>query len=205
MKKTLISLFVLAVLAGSAYYAQRTGWVSSLWSGTTGKLAESQPAPEKKRERTANISPVEVAAASTKTMSDDITAVGSLLSDESVQIAAETAGRVSDIKFTEGDVVAAGEILITLDDTLVTAQREDAQARLSLAQANYERAGEFEAADRLAEKGWRLFLQGWEKRRLSPENYHPETGERLDHPDTDPFYYWTALLPIIEQARIKNI
>jgi membrane fusion protein (multidrug efflux system) len=73
-------------------------------------------------------------------MSDDITAVGSLLSDESVQIAAETAGRISDIKFTEGDVVAAGEVLITLDDTLIAAQREDAQARLTLANANYERA-----------------------------------------------------------------
>src|SRR4029079_16696915 len=140
MKKTLISLFVLAVLAGSAYYAQQTGWVSSRWSDTTGKLAGTQPAPDKKPEPTANKSPVEVAAASTQTMSDDITAVGSLLSDESVQIAAETAGRVSEIKFTEGDVVPAGEVLITLDDTLVAAQREDAEARLSLAKANYERA-----------------------------------------------------------------
>jgi membrane fusion protein (multidrug efflux system) len=141
MKKTLVSLFVLAVLAASAFYAQRAGWVPSLWWATTGKLAESQTAaPEKKRERSANASPVEVAAASTKTLSDDITAVGSLLSDESVQIAAETSGRVSGIKFTEGDVVAAGEVLITLDDTLVAAQREDAEARLTLARANYERA-----------------------------------------------------------------
>jgi putative isomerase len=67
-----------------------------------------------------------------------------------------------------------------------------------------ERAGEFEAADRLAEKGWRLFLQGWEKRRLSPENYHPETGEGLDQPDTDPFYSWSALLPFIAHACIMN-
>ncbi|WP_119270411.1 efflux RND transporter periplasmic adaptor subunit [Taklimakanibacter deserti] len=140
MKKTLVSLFVLAVLAASAFYAQRTGLVPSFWSATTGKLAESQPAPEKKRQGTANPSPVEVAAAATKTMSDDITAVGSLLSDESVQIAAETAGRVTEIKFTEGDEVAAGEVLITLDDTLIAAQREDAEARLALAKANYERA-----------------------------------------------------------------
>lgn len=140
MKKTLVSLFVLAVLAASAFYAQRAGLVSSLWSATTGKLAESQPAPEKKRQPAANTSPVEVAAAATKTMSDDITAVGSLLSDESVQVAAETAGRVTEIKFTEGDEVAAGEVLITLDDTLIAAQREDAEARLALAKANYERA-----------------------------------------------------------------
>ncbi len=140
MKKTLTSLLVLAVLAAGAFYAQRTGWVASFWSATTARLAEGQPAPEKKRQQAASSSPVEVAEASRRTISDDITAVGSLLSDELVQIAAETAGRVSDIKFTEGDVVAAGEILITLDDTLVAAQREDAEARLTLAKANYERA-----------------------------------------------------------------
>ncbi|MGE0004474.1 MAG: efflux RND transporter periplasmic adaptor subunit [Parvibaculaceae bacterium] len=140
MKKTLVSLFVLAVLAAGAYYTQRAGFVSSLWSATTGKLAESQPVPEKPRQRSQNSSPVEVAAASTKTMSDDITAVGSLLSDESVQIAAETPGRVSEIKFTEGDVVEAGAVLITLDDSLITAQLADAEARLILAKANYDRA-----------------------------------------------------------------
>lgn len=140
MKKTLVSLFVLAVLAASAFYVQKSGWVTSLWTVTTGKLAENQPTPEKKRQRTANTSPVEVAAAATKTMSDDITAVGSLLSDESVQIAAETSGRVSEIRFTEGDTVPARAILITLDDSLIAAQLEDSQARLTLAQANYDRA-----------------------------------------------------------------
>jgi membrane fusion protein (multidrug efflux system) len=140
MKKTLVSLFVLAILAASAFIAQKAGWVPSLWTATTGKLAENQPAPEKKRQRAATTSPVEVAAASTKTMSDDITAVGSLLSDESVQIAAETSGRVSEIRFTEGDTVSAGAVLITLDDSLIAAQLEDAQARLTLAQANYDRA-----------------------------------------------------------------
>jgi putative isomerase len=67
-----------------------------------------------------------------------------------------------------------------------------------------ERAGAYEAADRLAEKGWRLFMQSWEHRRLSPENYHPETGEGLDQPDTDPFYSWSALLPFIAHARLMH-
>ncbi|TMJ37804.1 MAG: efflux RND transporter periplasmic adaptor subunit, partial [Alphaproteobacteria bacterium] len=95
---------------------------------------------DRKKRQGAPSSPVEVAAASAKTLSDDITAVGSLLSDESVQIAAETSGRVAEIKFTEGDVVTAGTVLITLDDALISAQVEDAEARLTLAKANYERA-----------------------------------------------------------------
>lgn len=67
-----------------------------------------------------------------------------------------------------------------------------------------ERAGEFEAADRLVEKGWRLFTRSWEQDRLSPENYHPSTGEGLDQPDTDPFYSWTALLPYMRHAQRMN-
>jgi len=142
MKKTLVSLFVLAVLAAAGFYAQQAGWVTSLWSHTSGKLAEtqSQTEPKKGQAGPANSSPVEVAAASAKTLSDDITAVGSLLSDESVQIAAETSGRVSEIRFTEGDAVPARAVLITLDDALIAAQLADAQARLTLVQANYDRA-----------------------------------------------------------------
>lgn len=67
-----------------------------------------------------------------------------------------------------------------------------------------ERAGEYDAADRLAEKGWRLFLKSWEARRLSPENYHPSTGEGLDQPDTDPFYSWSALLPFMAHAQVMH-
>ena len=67
-----------------------------------------------------------------------------------------------------------------------------------------ERASEFAAADRLADKSWRLFFRSWENRRLSPENYHPETGEGLDQPDTDPFYSWTALLPFMKHAQMMS-
>ncbi|MBK1869064.1 efflux RND transporter periplasmic adaptor subunit [Aestuariivirga sp. YIM B02566] len=142
MKKTLVSLFVLALLAGAGYTAQRAGWVEPIVSAATGKLkaAAPQPAAEKRQARPANASPVEVVAAAAKTLSDDITAVGSLLSDESVQIAAETNGRVAEIAFTEGQSVAAGAVLIKLDDKLIAAQLEDAKARLTLAQSTYDRA-----------------------------------------------------------------
>ncbi len=38
----------------------------------------------------------------------------------------------------------------------------------------------------------------------SPENYHPETGEGLDQPDTDPFYSWSALLPFMRHAKVMS-
>ncbi|WP_119393104.1 amylo-alpha-1,6-glucosidase [Taklimakanibacter lacteus] len=67
-----------------------------------------------------------------------------------------------------------------------------------------ERAGEYEAADRLIDRSWHLFTKSWNERRLSPENYHPGTGEGLDQPDTDPFYSWSALLPFLQQARVMS-
>jgi putative isomerase len=67
------------------------------------------------------------------------------------------------------------------------------------------RAGQHEAAERLAEKGWSLFAQSWQEHRLCPENYHSETGEGLDQPDTDPFYSWSALLPFLKYAQDANL
>jgi putative isomerase len=58
-----------------------------------------------------------------------------------------------------------------------------------------KRCGAEQEADRLRTISLELFFQSWRDRRLAPENYHPETGEGLDQPDTDPFYSWTALLP----------
>ncbi|CAN5331333.1 hypothetical protein BH10PSE7_BH10PSE7_32090 [soil metagenome] len=64
------------------------------------------------------------------------------------------------------------------------------------------RAGETDAARRLAEKGWALFQQSWSARRLCPENYNALSGEGLDQPDTDPFYSWSALLAYIRQEEL---
>jgi putative isomerase len=52
-------------------------------------------------------------------------------------------------------------------------------------------------AARLRSSSWDLFQRSWQDRRLAPENYHPDSGEGLDQPDTDPFYSWTALLPFM--------
>jgi putative isomerase len=66
------------------------------------------------------------------------------------------------------------------------------------------RAGETEAAARLAARGEALFFASWNDRRLCPENYNPVTGEGLDQADTDPFYSWSALLPWIVAAEAMH-
>ncbi|WMS43563.1 trehalase family glycosidase [Acuticoccus sp. MNP-M23] len=59
------------------------------------------------------------------------------------------------------------------------------------------RAGRTAEARALAAMSWRLFDEhGWQDR-LCGENYNGATGEILDQSDTDPFYSWGALLPLM--------
>jgi membrane fusion protein (multidrug efflux system) len=80
---------------------------------------------------------VEVAPVAT-----DVSAVGSLLSNESVIVRPEIAGRITSIHFTEGTAVAEAAPLFSLDDSVVSAELVQAEAKLRLSQRNYDRATE---------------------------------------------------------------
>lgn len=56
----------------------------------------------------------------------------------SLNLAAESGGKVIQVNASEGDAVHAGEVLIKFDDQLLRAQLEQAEAALSQAKANYD-------------------------------------------------------------------
>ena len=58
---------------------------------------------------------------------------------KSVDIAAETAGRVKEILFKDGQTVEIGAILFKFDDDLIRAAYDEASSRLVLAEANFKR------------------------------------------------------------------
>ncbi len=95
---------------------------------------------------------VETAAAIAIETSQDLRAIGSLQSDESVQITSEIAGRVTEIPFGEGGPVKAGDILVKLDDALADAEVEDAEARFSLAAGNLDRANTLAQSGNVTER-----------------------------------------------------
>ena len=95
---------------------------------------------------------VEAAQARGATTTTDIRAIGSLRSDEGVQIASETAGRVADVPFLEGGLVSAGDILVKLDDSLAQAELSDAKARYDLAESNNDRAKQLSRTGNVTEK-----------------------------------------------------
>jgi membrane fusion protein, multidrug efflux system len=86
--------------------------------------------------------PIEAAKVEIGPLSERITAVGSLQSNESIIVRPEIAGRVVEIGFEEGRPVAKGDLLIRLDDSINRAELAEAEARLELAKKNFARTEE---------------------------------------------------------------
>ena len=86
--------------------------------------------------------PVRLAPVKEATVTNDATAVGSLLANESIIVRPEIAGRVTGIHFNEGERVAAGTKLLSLDASEVEAQRAASAAELLWSQQRYDRAVE---------------------------------------------------------------
>jgi membrane fusion protein (multidrug efflux system) len=86
--------------------------------------------------------PVETAEVRVDLVSDEVSAVGTLRSNESVIVRPEIAGRISAIHITEGEPVEKGETLVSLDDSTHQAELADARASLNLAERTFKRLDE---------------------------------------------------------------
>jgi len=83
--------------------------------------------------------PVEAAKVTAAPLSEQVTAIGTLLSDEAVTVSSEIPGRLKEIHFQEGQPVEKGAALFTLDDSVYRAQLDDAEAKLKLAEQTNKR------------------------------------------------------------------
>ncbi len=95
---------------------------------------------------------VEVARVERVTLQDDAQSVGSLRSRQSVMMRPEVPGRVKDLGFSDGATVRRGQLLVQLDDTLQRAEIKQAQAQVSIAQANFKRNQELVAQSFVAQR-----------------------------------------------------
>lgn len=85
---------------------------------------------------------VEVIAVRSANLQDDVSAVGSIRSNQSVMLRPEVSGRIAAINFTDGQPVTKGQILVALDDSVNRAETAQARAELELAQNNLKRTQE---------------------------------------------------------------
>jgi membrane fusion protein (multidrug efflux system) len=86
--------------------------------------------------------PVEAEVVKAERFAQEIIAIGSLSSSESVTLSFEIAGRLSGIHFREGQPVDKGALLFELDDSIYRAELQQASAALALSKRNNERAQE---------------------------------------------------------------
>ncbi len=82
---------------------------------------------------------VEVVPLERRNLIEHLTLVGSLAARESAEIRAQTAGVVTEIAFTEGSEVEAGQVLLRIDDSEVLAQLHEVEAELEVAQSSFQR------------------------------------------------------------------
>ena len=145
------ALLVLAALAGGAYwyFVKQGGTVAGLTAMANGVLSGGTPAQGgasggasggAKPPGGAPPMPVEAAQVRVGVVERTVTAVGSLLSNESVVVRPEIAGRISEIAFKEGQRVTKGTVLVRLDDAIARATLAQAQASIAFSRAELSRA-----------------------------------------------------------------
>ena len=84
--------------------------------------------------------PVKAIKVSSSSLTDQVTAVGSLISDESVVIRPEIDGRITKIHFQEGQNIKKNSTLISLDNSEYLAQLDAVKAELKTESKRLERS-----------------------------------------------------------------
>ena len=149
MKSKRVTLFAvvgLAVVAVLAYFGP--GWFNA--GGVVGQNKAAPAADGGAATKSADAKgatkggaaaiPVSVMTVAQGRVQEDLQAVGSLLSNESVVLRPEVPGRIAQIAFKDGQTVRRGQLLVALDSTVNAAEVAKARAEWELAVSNQKRA-----------------------------------------------------------------
>jgi membrane fusion protein (multidrug efflux system) len=109
---------------------------------TLGITACDDAGPKAAAAPTATPLTVETVVLAPQAFRETITATGTLRAREAVSMRSEVAGIVAGIHFGEGERVAAGDLLLEIDDRELRAQRERVAARVALETATERRVRE---------------------------------------------------------------
>ena len=132
MRKALLGTLVVGSLVGVG--------ALSYWAGTRSPkpAAPAAAAPAKGGPPQGVV--VEATRVATAKLPQALIAVGSLRSDETVILRPEIAGRIAQIHFKEGERVAKGAVLVTLDASVQQADLDKARANLTLSKTKFDRS-----------------------------------------------------------------
>ena len=83
--------------------------------------------------------PVQQASVLEAPFTEDIDTVSTLEANELVELAAQTSGRVTELKVSQGDRIDAGQLLVVLDQVQARAALAEQRARAATAKVDWER------------------------------------------------------------------
>ncbi len=149
-------LYIVIAAAGIAAASGAAWWYQNKSSAARGSTSQAAtgapPAAGPAAGGPARPPAVEVARVETVKLTDDAQAVGTLRSRQGVMLRPEVSGRVTQLNFRDGDRVTKGQLLVQLDDQLPQAQVQQAQAELSIANANHRRNQELVAQNFISQR-----------------------------------------------------
>ncbi len=133
MNRHTLLLFILALgtvlIVGGSLYAADPPTKAGASGGGKGPGAGGPPPMS-----------VEAVMATVEPVSDMISAVGSLLANESIVVRPEIAGKITAIKFKEGQLISKNDLLFQLDAEAYEAQVAQSGATMQLTEMNFNRA-----------------------------------------------------------------
>lgn len=138
-----VSLAGIVALGAWAYQAFRTTPAPAVVSGVTSGPAAKAAGAARPPGPPGNVAvSVETATVASGPVREEVSAVGTLRSNESVVVRPEISGRIARLEFDEGKPVRKGQMLVALDDSVYAAELQQAKANLALQSSNYERTVE---------------------------------------------------------------
>ena len=96
--------------------------------------------------------PVEVAEVHPRVVRDQFRALGSIESDDNIEVVAELGARVIELPFREGQALESGALIARLDDSEIKAEAERSLAQRDQAKSNYERQQKLAAQNLVPEQ-----------------------------------------------------
>jgi membrane fusion protein, multidrug efflux system len=131
MKKTIRWILLIAIVAGAGYY----GWLRYYGPEATAKVEAAQKAAARRPAIPVSISPVQKADFPVY-----LTSLGTVQAFNTVVVRTRVDGQIDKIAFTEGQTVAAGDLLAEVDPRPFQAVLDQAKAKKTQDEANLANA-----------------------------------------------------------------
>ncbi|MDI6804658.1 MAG: biotin/lipoyl-binding protein [Bacteroidota bacterium] len=98
-----------------------------------------------------------------KKISEKVVTVGTILSNEEVEIRSEISGKITKIYFKEGEKVKKGELLLKINDDELQARLLSAQSRRKLAEQQEERQRQLVEKNLISQVDYDKYVKGGSK------------------------------------------